>query len=111
MEKIYIKFLKTDERAQLPKRNHDNTIYDYTRDCDSGFDVFGIEEKVVPAHGSAVVPVGMKLAYITQGYWFRVESRGGLSFKHGILAHPGIVDNQYRGDLGIKLYNHSDKDA
>ena len=26
------------------------------------------------------------------------------------MAHPGIIDNGYRGDAGIKLYNLTDKD-
>ena len=26
------------------------------------------------------------------------------------MPHPGIIDNGYRGDAGIKLYNLTDKD-
>jgi dUTP pyrophosphatase len=39
-----------------------------------------------------------------------VEGRSGLGFKHGIIPHPGIIDQGYRGDAGIKLYNFTDKD-
>ena len=59
----------------------------------------------------AVVPVGLKLAYITPGYWFRVEGRSGMGFKKHVFPHFGIIDSGYRGDMGIKLYNFSHVDV
>jgi deoxyuridine 5'-triphosphate nucleotidohydrolase len=96
-----LKFERTHELAKLPTKNHES---------DTGYDVYSVEEVVIPARGSAVVNVGLKFAYIPEGYWVKVESRSGLGFKHGISAHPGIIDNAYRGDAGIKLYNHTDTD-
>lgn len=94
-----LKFEKTHASAKLPVKNYE---------WDTGFDVFSIEDKIVPPRGSAVVNVGLKFAYIPEGYWIKVESRSGLGFKHGIMAHPGIIDSGYRGDAGIKLYNFTD---
>ena len=94
-----LKFEKTHESAKLPTKNHES---------DTGYDVYSIEDKTVPARSSAVVGVGLKFADIPEGYWIKVESRSGLGFKHGITAHPGIIDNGYRGDAGIKLYNLTD---
>lgn len=96
-----LKFEKTHPDAKLPTKNHES---------DTGYDVYSIESKVVPARGSAVIGVGLKFAYIPEGYWVKVESRSGLGFKHGIFAHPGIIDNGYRGDAGVKLYNLTDND-
>jgi len=96
-----LKFAKTHELAKLPTKNHEN---------DTGYDVYSVEEKIIPARSSAVVNVGLKFAHIPEGYWIKVESRSGLGFKHGISAHPGIIDNGYRGDAGIKLYNNTDTD-
>ena len=82
-------------------------------DCltgDTGSDVFAVESAIVPAGGSAVVDIGLTLAYITPGFWFKVEARSGLGFKHGLQPHPGIIDNGYRGNCGIKLYNFNDID-
>lgn len=100
-----IKFVQTDELAKLPKRNNDNGA-----EGDVGYDIFSIKEVSIPARQSAVVPVGMKVGKITPGYWFRVEARSGLGFKHSIFPHFGVIDQPYRGDLGIKLYNNSDTD-
>jgi len=96
-----MKFEKTHPGAQLPKKNFPS---------DSGWDLFAVENTIIPANNKAIVPVGLKLAYLEDGYWLSVESRSGLSFKSGILAHPGVIDQNYRGDLGVLLYNHSNID-
>ena len=72
-------------------------------------DVTSVESVTIPARGSAVVGVGLKFAYIEEGFWVKVEGRSGLGFKHGIIPHPGIIDEGYRGDAGVKLYNLTDK--
>jgi len=96
-----LKFEKTHVDAILPVKNHDN---------DTGMDVTSIEDITVPARGSAVVGVGLKFAYIEPGFWIKVEGRSGLGFKHGIMPHSGIIDEGYRGDAGVKLYNLTDVD-
>ncbi len=97
---VDIKFVKTHELAVLPQYNHSDP---YTGD--SGLDVTAVEEVTIPPKGWNVVPVGLKLGYLTPGYWFRVEGRSGVGFKKHIFPHFGIIDNPYRGDMGIKLYN------
>ena len=97
---VDIQFVKTHEKAVLPKYNHSDP---YTGD--SGLDVTAVEDIIIPYGASAVVQVGLKLAYVTPGYWFKVEGRSGLGFKYSITPHYGIIDNPYRGDMGIKLYN------
>tara|TARA_R100001198_G_scaffold23352_1_gene11995 strand:+ start:300 stop:641 length:342 start_codon:yes stop_codon:yes gene_type:complete len=69
-----------------------------------------VEEATIPAKGSAVVPVGLTLGYLEPGWWFRIEPRSGLGFKKSLQPHLGIIDNGYRGDLGVKLYNFSGSD-
>lgn len=101
LKKPLMKFLKTHEDAQLPKKNHED---------DAGWDLFAVEDKIIPAKSKETVDVGLKLAFLEPGYWIRVASRSGLSFKNGILAHPGVIDNGYRGELGVLLYNHNSLD-
>lgn len=103
---IAIKFLKTHEDAILPRVNNQSL-----ETGDSGYDLFSVEEVTIPARDSKVVPVGITVADISPGYWFRIEPRSGLGFKHNIQPHLGIIDNQYRGDLGVKLYNFGDGDV
>ena len=98
---MVVKFKKTNDKAVIPSKNNES---------DTGLDVTSVEDKVIPARGSAVVDVGLKFAFIDLGFWVKVEGRSGLGFKHGIIPHPGIIDQGYRGDAGIKLYNNTDKD-
>lgn len=77
---------------------------------DTGYDIFSVEDTIIPAKGSKVVDTGIEVAYISPGYWFNIAPRSGLGFKHGIQPHLGTIDNPYRGNLGIKLYNFSDVD-
>jgi dUTP pyrophosphatase len=100
-----VKFVKTHPDAVLPERNHKHPATG-----DSGYDVTAVEDTLIPAREAAVVPVGLKLAYLPPYVWIRIESRSGLQFKHGLQAFNGIIDNQYRGDMGIRILNHSDKD-
>lgn len=102
---VSIKFLKTHPDAVLPVRKHDHPI-----NGDSGFDVSAVENVTIPARSAAVVPTGITLADMPPGIWIRIESRSGLAFNHNVQAFNGIIDNNYRGDLGVKLINHSDVD-
>ena len=94
-------FEKTHPNAQLPKKASPE---------DAGWDVFVVEDCIIPAKGSAVVNIGLKLAYLDEGYWIKVESRSGLAFKSDIIAFQGVIDNPYRGNVGIKLFNFSNTD-
>ena len=102
---IVVKFKKTHVWAKLPKINNVDS-----ETGDSGCDLHAVESLVIKARESDIVPVGLTLAYVTPGYWFRIEPRSGLGFKHSLQPHLGIIDNGYRGDMGVKLYNFSDKD-
>jgi len=102
---VTIKFIKTHEKAVLPAPNHKEPFTG-----DSGYDVTAVEDMVIPTKGWAVVPVGIKVGYITPGFWFKVEGRSGIGFKRHIFPHAGIIDNPYRGDCGIKLYNFGTED-
>lgn len=101
MQKVEIKFLRKNSQAILPSKNNIN---------DSGYDIYSIQDKIIPAGKSGVVSTGIDVAYITNGYWFKIQARSGLGFKYSISPHYGIIDNGYRGDLGVKIYNKSDKD-
>lgn len=98
---VEIKFVKTHPDAVLPFKAYD---------VDNCFDLACVDEVTVTAKSSAVVPVGLTLAYITPGYGFALKPRSGLGFKHGIQPHLGEIDNGYRNDLAVKVFNFSDKD-
>jgi deoxyuridine 5'-triphosphate nucleotidohydrolase len=105
MENIKICFVKTHEDARLPERNNKEYLTG-----DTGYDVYAVEDALIPANGTANVPIGLDIGFITPGYWIRVESRSGMFFKHGITSFLGVIDNSYRGKLGISLINNTQTD-
>ena len=60
----------------------------------------------IPPGGRALIPTGLRLE-IPIGYEVQVRARSGLALKHGItLANAiGTIDSDYRGDLGVILWN------
>lgn len=95
-----IKFKATHDDAVLPQANNTDL-----GTGDTGYDLTAVENTVIPSGSSVVVPVGLTLADMTPGFWLKIEPRSGLGFKHSIQPHLGVIDNGYRGDLGVKLYN------
>jgi dUTP pyrophosphatase len=109
MSGCIIKLIKTHPDAVMPNKAHDG---------DNCFDVYAVEKVVIPGTtgafsgtraqvGHATVPVGLKVGYITPGFGFVFRGRSGMGFKHGIQPHFGEIDNGYRGDISVKLYNFS----
>ena len=100
-----VSFVKTHPDAQLPKANNSEI-----GTGDTGYDLTAVEDTLIKPYsvgrsGSEIVPVGLTLGSIENGFWFRIEPRSGLGFKHHLQPHLGVIDNGYRGDLGVKLYN------
>ena len=67
------------------------------------------EDTVVPAHGKAVVKTGLSIG-IPHGTYARVAPRSGLAVKNFIDTGAGVVDEDYRGEVGVVLFNHGDAD-
>lgn len=97
---VSIKLKKTHPDAVLPQANNKELATG-----DSGYDLVAVEQVPIPLGESAIIPVGLTLADITPGYWIRIEPRSGLGFKHSLQPHLGVIDNGYRGDLAVKMYN------
>lgn len=46
---------------------------------------------------------------LPDGHYGRVAPRSGLAYKHGIDVLAGVIDVDYRGDIGVILLNTSDQ--
>ena len=44
----------------------------------------------------------------TQGYYIRIASKSGLTFKYRLTVEGGVIDPDYRGNVGVLLRNNSD---
>ncbi|EME29793.1 Deoxyuridine 5'-triphosphate nucleotidohydrolase [Galdieria sulphuraria] len=75
----------------------------------AGYDICSSEDCIVPARSRYCVKTDLAVA-IPSGHYGRVAPRSGLALKHGIDVGAGVIDEDYRGSLGIILFNHSDQD-
>lgn len=50
------------------------------------------------------------LLYVFIGTYGRLAPRSGLAWKNSIDVGAGVIDADYRGNVGIILFNHSDTD-
>lgn len=53
-------------------------------------------------HDSVVIGTGVRIV-LSDGYFGQLSVRSGLGIKHGIVAHLGIIDAGYRGELFSRL--------
>ena len=75
----------------------------------AGYDICSIEEVVVPARGKAKVPTGLSWTCPPNTYG-RIAPRSGLAWKNSINVGAGVIDEDYRGEICVILFNHGDDD-
>ena len=83
----------------------------YANEFAAGLDLRS-NERVVIKKGE-IIDIKSKLALeIPSGHFGMVVARSGLSFKNQIklINDVGIIDEDYRGDIGIRLINEGDED-
>ena len=59
---------------------------------------------------SCIVPTGLSFAFPKE-YEIQIRPRSGLAAKDNIsvLNTPGTIDSDYRGEIKVILFNHSNK--
>lgn len=100
-KKIPVRFKKLVDEAQIPA---------YQTEGAAGFDLAAAEEKYVPPGQTVVVKTGLACA-IPPGYEMQIRPRSGVSLKTGLIIKnsPGTIDSDYRGDIGIIVFNTGEK--
>ena len=90
-----LKIKKLDENAIIPTRGSPNA---------AGLDLYS-NESLYFAPGDRVfvrTGIAIQLHHHTYG---RVAPRSGLALKHGIDVLAGVIDSDYRGEVGVMLIN------
>lgn len=70
----------------------------------AGYDLYAAEDEVVFCGTRKLIKTNISMA-ITPGYYGRIAPRSGLAYKSGIDVLAGVIDSDYRGDIGVILYN------
>nr|XP_014099033.2 deoxyuridine 5'-triphosphate nucleotidohydrolase isoform X1 [Bactrocera oleae] len=98
--KCVLRFAKLTEHARAPVRGSPRS---------AGLDLQSAYDVKVPARGKALVKTDLQVQ-VPEGSYGRVAPRSGLAVKNFIDVGAGVVDEDYRGNLGVVLFNHSDED-
>lgn len=95
-----LRFKKLSEKAFTPIRGSDKA---------AGFDLKSAYNLTIPARGRGLCMTDIQIS-LPNGCYGRVAPRSGLAVKEGIDVGAGVIDEDYRGNVGVILFNHSDKD-
>lgn len=94
-----IKFVRLSPLAKIPSFAHDG---------DSGMDIASCECVSILPRSFALIHTGIA-AVIPEGHEIQVRPRSGLQCKKGVVGAWGTVDEGYRGEIGVALYNFTDE--
>lgn len=75
----------------------------------AGYDLCSALDCIVPARGRCLIGTQLSIS-VPSGTYGRIAPRSGLALKHGIDVGAGVIDADYRGEVHVLLFNHSDKD-
>ncbi|CAJ0646736.1 1502_t:CDS:2 [Entrophospora sp. SA101] len=98
MDMFYVKRLS--EKSTLPVRGSSQA---------AGYDLYSARDIIIPAKGKALIPTDLAVS-IPSGTYGRVAPRSGLALNHFLDCGAGVIDPDYRGPLGVLLFNFSDND-
>jgi len=94
-----LKFKRLDSKATLPARGSAFA---------AGLDLYSIEDISIGSGERHLAKTGLAVA-IPEGCYGRIAPRSGLAMKHGLDVLSGVIDSDYRGEMGCLLYNTSDE--
>jgi dUTP pyrophosphatase len=90
-----LSFKKLDADAVLPTRGSPSA---------AGLDLYSIEAVSLNRGERRLIRTGLAVA-IPEGFYGRVAPRSGLAAQKGIDVLAGVIDADYRGEIGCLLYN------
>lgn len=96
---MIVKFKLLVNEARKPKKAHPD---------DAAFDVFSAQAGTVPPKGWLDFRTGVAMQ-LPLGFYGKFASRSGLAFKHDIHCFHGTVDNGYRGEMVVRLFNYGEE--
>jgi len=97
-------------KVSFKKLNDNATIPTLNNSTDAGLDLYACDNVMITSHSDAIIKTGIAWmpSKIKEGSKavMIVKSRSGLAFKDGIeCTNAGVIDQCYRGEIGVKLYN------
>lgn len=93
----FLKVKLLDKTAQIPQQGSPLA---------AGYDLFANSEATIAPMGKALIKTGIAIS-MPHSHYARIAPRSGLAHKHFIDVMAGVVDEDYRGEVGVILMNLS----
>ena len=90
--------------------NEDATLPEKGTPQSAGHDIFASTSSTIPPGNRKIIPTGLQIA-CQHGTYGRIAPRSGLTVKHGINVGAGVIDPDYRGEVGVVLFNDDAKET
>ena len=71
----------------------------------AGIDVMVKELAIVPSNERMTISTGIAIATLP-GTYTRIAPQSGLAAKYSIDLAPGVIDQDYRGEIKVILIKH-----
>lgn len=94
-----LSFKRLDPNAVLPTRGSALA---------AGLDLSSLEDLIIEPKQRYLAHTGLAVA-IPEGYYGRLAPRSGLGLRTGLDVLSGVIDADYRGEIGCLLYNTGDE--
>lgn len=100
-------------KAVSPKIGSEIPFPSYATPGSAGMDLRACIDTplTIEAGATCPIPTGLAIALPSNEWVALIYARSGLAIKHGLTPANcvGVIDSDYRGELVVGLYNHSDK--
>ena len=94
-EILYIK--KLNQEAIIPTKGSQFS---------AGYDLYSIEDFEIESYDRKAISTGISIQ-IPHGCYGRIACRSSLAFHYGLDVGAGVIDEDYRGEIKVILFNHS----
>lgn len=96
-------------KIKIKKIYPDSIIPSYQREGDAAMDIYSYDSSTLSPGEGKSFRTGIAVE-IPPGFAMFVWGRSGLAFKYGLTCLGGLIDPNYRGEVGIYLLNTSQKE-
>ena len=97
------KMARPEELLQVAKLTDLATIPTRGSEHAAGYDLYSAYDMTIPARGKGLVKTDIQVK-VPHGTYGRVAPRSGLAWKQHIDIGAGVVDEDYRGNLGKSFF-------
>lgn len=92
---------------RVKKLNNDAVVPSQPKPGDAGYDLYASKQTTITTNRVGKVPTGIAIQ-IPEGYFAKIFDRSGFFTNVMGSTGAGVIDNGYRGEIIVCMYNGTD---